>query len=278
VIWTEFGFGDEIMFARFAQTFKHHFEAETVSIVCQKPLLKLFKTIPSVDLVVSEEDVKGLPKHHYWVFPHSIPVYYSLEKCGIPAPIPYFNIPMRDIKEVNKFLPAKVSHRMRVGLVTRGSPTHENDKSRSIANLSELQELFQIPGIDWIDIQKELPIKDCEQIPALQHVSLVHVGGQMKDFMQTAAVCAQLDLLICVDTAVAHLAGALNVPVWLMLPFQVDWRWGIHTSESPWYPSIKIFRQENFRNWANVVEEIHLALCQKLRHMSFSLEDSRINE
>lgn len=267
VIWTEFGFGDEIMFARFAEVFKQDYEAAKVSIVCQKPLWALFKTMPKVDAVVSEEDVDKLPSHDFWVFPHSIPVHYSLEKNSIPSSKTYFEVSKEDLDKSKNLLPVKAAGRIRVGLVTKGAPTHENDQLRSISGLVELQELFQIPGIDWIDLQKGIPLGGFDQISLPKDTSVTHLGEQLTDFMQTGAICSQLDLVICVDTSVAHLAGALNVPVWLMLSTCVDWRWGVNQSQSPWYPSMTIFRQENIGDWSNVVKDIHLGLCQKLRQV-----------
>ena len=128
VIWTEFGFGDEIMFARFASVFREEYKASSVSIVCQGALVSLFKTLANVDLVVSEEDADQLPPHDYWVFPHSIPVHHSLESGGIPSQTPYFEIPIKLLDMANSLLPAKSNGRIRVGFVSKGNATHENDR------------------------------------------------------------------------------------------------------------------------------------------------------
>ena len=268
VIWTEFGFGDEIMFARFASVFKNYYGAAKVSIVCQAPLLALFKTLLDIDLVLSEEMIDQLPEHDYWVFPHSIPVHYSLEENPIPAPIPYFQVPKIALDNIEGWLPPKNAARIRVGLVSKGSPTHENDELRSVASLDQFQELFQIPGIDWVDLQKDSH-SGFSQINLPKNISVVHLGGRLTDFMQTGAICSQLDLVICVDTSIAHLAGALNVPVWLMLPTFADWRWGVCTSSSPWYPSVQIFRQKQIGDWTNVIWDIRLGLCEKLREIAY---------
>ncbi len=267
VIWTEFGFGDEIMFARFVSVFKKHYHAKIVSIVCQTPLLSLFKSLIDVDLVLGEHEIEQLPIHDFWVFPHSIPVHYSLEQNRIPAAIPYFRISENDLSQAKLLLPTKKSDRLRVGFVSRGNSTHENDKLRSIADLNEFSELFRLPWIDWIDLQKGIPSGGFNEIVLPKDLKITHLGEQLADFMQTGAVCAQLDLLISVDTSVAHLAGALNLPVWLMLPTYTDWRWGVNQSNSSWYPSMRIFRQQQIGQWASVVSEIRDALCERLQKL-----------
>ena len=141
---------------------------------------------------------------------------------------------------------------------------------RSIQDLSEFQELFQLAGIDWVDLQKGVFLGGFDQIRLPKNSSVVHLGEKLVDFMQTGAICMQLDLLICVDTSIAHLAGALNIPTWLMLPTYTDWRWGLDPSKSSWYPSIKIFRQDQIGRWANVVQSMRNDLREKLLEISLS--------
>lgn len=265
VIWTEFGFGDEIMFARFAKVFKERYSASKISIVCQKPLFSLFKSLDCIDLVVEESKVDLLPVHDYWVFPHSIPLHYSLEKNGIPNSIPYIQT---SVKRVKKALPLQKNRslgRLRVGIAYKGNPTHENDRFRSIFDLSVLLPLLELPGIDWVDLQKDVGSGGLEDLSLPSEVSLIHVGSGLKDFEQTAAICKQLDLVICVDTSIAHLAGAIGIPVWLLLPTFADWRWGVTQHTTPWYPNMRIFRQEHLGDWGPVVRNLEIALCEKLR-------------
>ena len=268
VIWTEFGFGDEIMFARFADVFKRHYHAAKVSIVCQKPLASLFNALPGVDAIFADQEAAQVPKHDFWVFPHSIPVHYSLEKNGIPALVPYLKIPEAELNQVQTWLPLRKAGRLRVGLVSRGSASHENDQVRSIADLNVLKDLFELPGIDWIDLQKDVPLGGFDHIELPKNTSITHLGGRLTDFMQTGAICAQLDLLISVDTSIVHLAGALNIPVCLMLPTFSDWRWGVHQINSLWYPNTQIFRQEHIGQWAGIVNEIRAMLCDRLRELN----------
>jgi tetratricopeptide (TPR) repeat protein len=270
VIWTEFGYGDEIMFARFGAIMKRHYQAKKVSIVCQAPLVRLFKTVLGVDDVFSDEQVADIPAHDFWVFPHSIPVHYSLEKFGVPNEVPYLRLQKDATSKAATLLPKKLKGRMRVGIVYRGNPTHENDALRSIHNLKVLQDLFEIPGIDWVNLQKkvetnELPKSDLKDIKLPENISILHLGDDLGDFLETATICSQLDLLISVDTSVAHLAGALNIPTVLMLPTFADWRWGVDQVNSVWYPSITIYRQKLAGDWHGVVVEIRTLLCKKLR-------------
>ena len=266
VIWTEFGLGDEIMFARFATILKS-LGAAFVTLVCQKPLVKLFQGLIDVDMAVSVEEVEGLKTHDYWVYPHSIPVYYSLEKYGVPQLSPYIKLDPALAKRASKMLPKKRPLRLRIGLVCRGNPTHENDQLRSIFNLRSIAELLKISGIDWIILQKDQYDQlesEFKELPFYESLSIHFVGSSLQDFVDTAGVCMQLDLLISVDTSVAHLAGALGIDAYLLLPAITDWRWGINQPHSDWYPNMELFRQNIIGNWDAPVKEISQKLTQKL--------------
>jgi len=147
--------------------------------------------------------------------------------------------------------------RPRVGVVWAGRPDHARDRERSIA-FAQLSELFAIRDVDWISVQ---------QGPAASAAvgSSIRVPpGELRDFHETAALVHNLDLLITVDTAVAHLAGAMGKPVWILLPYIPDWRWLLDRSDSPWYPSVRLFRQRADGGWPGVMREVDVqlrALC-----------------
>jgi len=272
VIWTEFGFGDEIMFARFAKVFKG-MGARSISIVCQEPLVRLFEYVDGVDKVISTDNVTLLESQDYWVFPHSIPVHYSMGQNGVPAGHPYITLNSDD-KEERIEMPSKKIGRLRVGLVYRGNPTHENDKLRSIFTLDVMQDLFALPNLDWVVLQKD----DTRQIEEdfkftthLSNISVSFVGHSFDDFLDGAKVCSKLDLIISVDTAIAHLGGAIGVPVLLMLPTFSDWRWGVLGISSEWYPKTTIFRQVHTGDWSNVITDIKNNLLERLRAMNFEI-------
>ena len=260
-IWTEFGLGDEIMFARFASQFKD-LGASLVALVCQTPLVALMAGLTDVDLVVSSsqaENNKRIKDLDYWVFPHSIPAYYSLNKFGIPQKLPYIEVSTETIENAALKLPTKKVNRLKVGLAYQGNPTHENDGLRSIFDLMSLAPIFKIQGIDWVILQNdnlEKITSDLKVIDDLKQTSLTIVGDKLGDMLDTAAICTQLDLVVSVDTAVAHLAGALNIPVFLLLPTFCDWRWGIDQTISSWYPKTEIFRQHITGVWNVPVERV----------------------
>jgi tetratricopeptide (TPR) repeat protein len=140
----------------------------------------------------------------------------------------------------------------RVGLVWRGSPTHANDHQRSLA-LPLL--LAHLPlGGNYVSLQKEVPP---EEVTALQsHVELLHLGTALTDFALTASLVACLDLVLCVDTAVAHLAGAMGKETWVLLPYVPDWRWQLERGDSPWYPSMRLYRQTRQGDWSGPLQAV----------------------
>ena len=145
-----------------------------------------------------------------------------------------------------------------IGLVWAGNPAHPNDRLRSIV-LAELAGLFSLPGIGWHSVQKQ--VGDADRA-ALSASPLVDHGALLTDFAETAALVSELDLVITVDTAVAHLAGALGRPVWILLPAIADWRWGNRSTETDWYPTARLFRQSE-DGWAAVLRQVAAALQQR---------------
>jgi hypothetical protein len=145
---------------------------------------------------------------------------------------------------------------LRVGLVWSGNPAHANDRNRSIP-FTELTPLLH-QGIEFVGLQREVRPADeaaLAGVPAIENL-----GPALKDFADTAALVASLDLVISVDTSVAHLAGALGKPVWVMLPYAPDWRWLLDRDDSPWYPTMRLFRQTAAGDWKGVVARIADAL------------------
>jgi len=149
---------------------------------------------------------------------------------------------------------------LRVGLVWKGSAGFENDSQRSLPSLATLLPLAQVAGVSFVSLQKGAGENEAAQPPA--GFSLTAVGADIQDFADTAALLDQLDLLISVDTVVAHLAGAMGKPVWLLLPdYLTDWRWLTERSDSPWYPGVmRLFRQPAGGGWEPVVQALVPAL------------------
>ena len=140
---------------------------------------------------------------------------------------------------------------MKVGLVWAGNPEHGNDKNRSIS-LAQFAPLPAVEGVTFFSLQKGPEAKQGQSPPT--GMSLVNWAGELIDFADTAAMIANLDLVISVDTAVVHLAGAMGKPVWVMLPKKADWRWMRGTENSPWYPTARLFWFDG--TWERVLERI----------------------
>jgi hypothetical protein len=144
----------------------------------------------------------------------------------------------------------------RIGLCWAGRPQYHNDATRSVA-LERLRPLTSVAGVEWVSLQKQ--VRDSDRA-ALSASSVLPLGEGLEDFSDSAALISLLDLVISVDTAVAHLAGALGRPVWLLLPFSPDWRWLLDRDDSPWYPTARLFRQASPEGWTELVQRVVEAL------------------
>jgi ADP-heptose:LPS heptosyltransferase len=159
-------------------------------------------------------------------------------------------------------LPAKT--KPRIGAVWSGRSAHKNDHIRSI----EMEQFLPIFKTDahWICLQKEVSEKDHMVLENLGHVAFF--GDDLRDFSDTAALLDLMDLVITVDTSIAHLAGAMGKPVWILLPYNPDWRWLLDRDDSPWYPSARLFRQRQIGNWADVINQV---VKERARRQSMDL-------
>ena len=243
VIYPEQGFGDYIQFARYAPMLKDR-GVSCLTFVCDQPLKALLETMEGIDAVIT--DLSPIPPHDYWSFPLSLPLFFGTTVATIPATLPYIHALPERVGRWQDCLPQKG---LRVGLVWKGSPGHKNDVNRSLPGLATLAPLWSVPGVTFISLQKGQGEAEAMQPPAEQ--PLINLGSDIRDFADTAAIMAQLDLVICVDTAVAHIAGAMGKPCWVLLPaFGTDWRWLLDRPDSPWYPEVmRLFRQSKKDNW-----------------------------
>jgi len=157
-------------------------------------------------------------------------------------------------------LPVTPPGNLKVGLAWAGNPDFLDDAIRSIP-LEQFAKMLGIGGVSFFSLQREIPARD-EQF--FRASPLINVMASAKDFADTAAIVAQLDLVISADTAVAHLAGALGKPVWTLLPRPADWRWLLHRTDTPWYPLMRLFRQAKTGDWLPVLIEVAAAL-ERLR-------------
>ncbi len=254
LVWQEQGFGDEIQFCRYLPLLKEQ-GVLRLTLVCKRPLKALMATLAGVDaLFAADEAGAAMGAHDYWTFPLSIPLHCRTRVDSIPARIPYLRaMPER----LAKWSPRLDLGRFNVGLVWKGNPGHHNDAFRSLPAVTLLAPLWSVPGVRFFSLQKgggEAELGD--HLPAGQ--PMAHLGADLADFADTAAIVAQLDLVISVDSAVAHLAGALGKACWLLLPaYRSDWRWLEARSDSPWYPGIiRLFRQPADEDWTAPIAEL----------------------
>jgi hypothetical protein len=154
-----------------------------------------------------------------------------------------------------------VKYRPRIGLVWSGNPALENGHNRSI-KLKSLLQLLDV-GATFVSLQKDIRPDDATVLK--DRNDLLQFGDKLKDFSDTASLIANLDLVISIDTSVAHLAGALARPVWVLLPFLADWRWLLDRDDSPWYPTARLFRQHTAGDWSGVIDHVGVELVKRLR-------------
>jgi Flp pilus assembly protein TadD len=252
VIALEAGQGDMIQFCRYAALLKAR-GAARIAVVCHPALRRLFTTLTGIDEVYAFDGAVPVEGWDYWTHPMRLPALFGTELASIPSSIPYLLAEPELLRHWHGLLPQQG---LRVGLAWKGNPDFENDADRSLPSLSTLAPLGGAPA-HFVSLQKG-PGEE-EAPPA--GMTLHAIGPQLRDFADTAAVIANLDLVISVDTAVAHLAGALGKPCWLLLPdYRCDWRWMTERSDTPWYPSMRLFRQSGAGDWTAVIDAVRRAL------------------
>jgi len=240
LIYSEQGMGDAIQFIRYIDLIAK--QAEKIIVQCPRVLKKLFSSIPQIHEIVMPEEL--LPVFDFYTPLMSLPYLLKTDLNSIPANTPYLTAPA---SASFAFLMDKT--KFNIGLVWAGNSTHKNDKNRSI-DISQFQSILQLESVQFYSLQTGKQRADLQKIKA--HHAIIDFGEKFANFADTAAVIQELDLIICVDTSVAHLAGALNKPVWVLLPFVPDWRWLMETEKSPWYPSMRLFRQPAIADWESV--------------------------
>jgi tetratricopeptide (TPR) repeat protein len=248
------GLGDTLQFARFLPACKERSEARVV-FRCQPPLRRLFDGHSGVDeLSTSEQPPPAFDQH---IPLASLPGLFGVMIDQVGRGVPYLRQPVTVPESISELIANGHASR-RVGLVWQGNPRQARDIVRSCP-LEKLLPLLEIPGIHVCSLQADTVGRS--QLAASPAAGrLPDVGRLLKDFADTAAVLQRLDLLITVDTAIAHLAGALGRPVWTLLCHTPDWRWHLDRSDSPWYPTMRLFRQPEWGDWQSVVEQIRTAL------------------
>jgi tetratricopeptide (TPR) repeat protein len=253
LLHAEQGLGDAIQFVRYAPLVKAR--GATVIVECPGPLMSLLASCPGVARVVGRGD--RLPPFDVQASLLSLPGIFHTSLEDIPAIVPYL---FAEPGLVERWREEWGAGGWKIGLAWRGNPNHANDRARSFP-LAFLQPLAGLPDVRLFSLQKGAGVVELQQ--AAGRFSVTELGSRLSNFMDTAAVTKSLDLVIACDTAMAHLAGALGVPVWVALPFHPDWRWLLDRADSPWYPTARLFRQPRPGDWGSVFREMEaqLRLC-----------------
>lgn len=242
------GLGDTLQFVRYVPLVAQR--GGKVILACQEPLLRLLRRVAGVEKVVVMGE--SLPMFDVQAALLSLPHAFGTTLDTIPDSVPYLVASKRHCF----LLSAPIEPCLKVGLVWGGNPEHTHDRDRSCP-LSAFQPILTTPQVAFYSLQKG-PHRTA--LTALPESSIQDLNDRLGDFADTATAIAQLDLVITVDTAVAHLAGAMGKPVWILLSFAPDWRWLMQRNDSPWYPTARLFRQTRRQDWDGVCHQVAVVL------------------
>jgi len=252
------GYGDTIQFARYIPMAAER--CQELILGCSAEMGPLLANLPGVSQYCHRWD--DVPGHAAHCRLSSLPYLFHTRLDTIPSRIPYLSTnPVRVTHwraRLDATLPRGVK---RIGLAWAGRPTHPNDRRRSLG-LAQLAHLAEAGPAAFVSLQKPMPARDLEIIQRFP--GMMDFSEELADFGETAALIENLDLIITVDTAIGHLAGALGKPAWILIPKAADWRWMLDRDDSPWYPSIRLFRQQRSGDWDVPLDRLRSALRDEL--------------
>jgi hypothetical protein len=250
LLYAEQGFGDTIQFSQLIPEVVRR--GGRLMLGCRRDLTALLGRLPGVELCLPQPGPVPGDFSVHCTLP-SLPLALGTNLATIPARASYLSADPAKIAKWKDRL--KNDGRRRIALVWAGRPTHADDMNRSIA-LTRLAPLATAPKVQWFSLQKGPSAARVLEFPA----PIIDWTAELNDYDDTAALAANMDLIISVDTSVAHLAGALGKPTWVLIPFVPDWRWLLNRSDSPWYPMMRLFRQPNIGDWESVAAQVAGAL------------------
>ena len=253
-IYGEQGFGDNLQFARYVPMLAKR--GARVILGCRPELLRLFKGCLDVEKLISTADPVPTFDCHCPVA--SLPLAFATELNSIPASVPYLKADPALVQAWAEKLGPRHAD-LRIGLAWAGNPDFQDDRRRSLT-LTQLSPLADAHNVIFYSLQKGHAASQLATPP--RGMKINDLGCELTDFADTAAAMSSLDLIVTTDTSVAHLAGALGLPVWVMLQYVPAWRWLIDREDSPWYPTMKLFRQRVFGDWAEVIDRVAKSLGQ----------------
>ena len=246
MLYPEQGLGDTLQFLRYVPLVARR--AARVFVSIHPTLAPVLPALPGNVTVL--DDGAAIPPFDLHCPLLSLPLAFGTELATIPSGLRCVAPPERITHWEKRLAPRR---RKRVGLAWAGSAAHKDDRNRSIA-LARLLPVLDVPETDFVSLQRDL--RPGDDAVLREYPQVVHHGAELADFADTAAIIGLLDLVVTVDTSVAHLAAAMGKPVWLMLPFRPDWRWLLDRDDSPWYPTVRLFRQPSAADWDSVVARI----------------------
>ncbi len=258
LLHAEQGLGDAIQFIRYLPLVQRR--GGKIILECHGKLRRLLQPMAGGCQIVTRG--QPLPAFDLHCPLLGLPRVFQTNLASIPKTVPYLQADAEDAERWRQRL-ANHSPAVNVGLAWAGSPIHQNDRNRSI-KLAKLAALGRASGVRFFSLQKGEAAAESKTPPA--GMELVDWTEELNDFADTAALVANLELVIAVDTAVAHLAGAMGKPVWTLLPIFPDWRWLLEREDSPWYPSMRLFRQSSWGDWDSVVTRVVEALSQWIKN------------
>lgn len=255
LLYSEQGLGDTLQFCRYVKPVAEL--GARVILEVQKPLETLLTGLAGVSQVVARGGV--LPAFDYQCPLLSLPLAFKTRLESIPVATRYVRADAARVAQWRARLPSDA--RPRIGLMWSGNAMNRRDRYRSVA-LAEL--IRYLPaGFHYVSLQKEVRESDAPTLRS--NAELLNFADDQQDFSDAAALCACMDLVISVDTSVAHLSGALGRETWILLPFSPDWRWLLDRVDSPWYPAVKLYRQERIDDWSGVLRRVSADLSRKFR-------------
>ncbi|MGA9071523.1 MAG: tetratricopeptide repeat protein [Terracidiphilus sp.] len=254
LLHAEQGLGDTIQFSRYLSMVVAR--GGRVILQIQQPTLRLMESLPVVRAGHAELLPLGarLPEFDCECPLMTLPSVFRTTVETVPWPGAYLEAnPALVTEKMNQFPAQPFPHKLRVGLAWAGNPNYKADRLRSV-KLNTLLPLLRIPGVTWISLQKGPSAEELSALPA--DLNIRDGSSRDRDLAETAALVATLDLVITTDTCIAHLAGAMAKPVWILLPHLADWRWMQQTQTTPWYPTARLFRQNAPGDWPGVLERV----------------------
>ena len=250
------GYGDTIQFCRYIPLVAER--CQEVILGCSIEMLSLLKRIPGV--AHAHHRWNEIPGHAAYSRLSSLPGLFHTAQNTIPTGIAYLTPdPARVAAWAERFSAQIPQGIKRIGLAWSGRPTHPNDRRRSL-RLRDLASIGAVEGHAFVSLQKPFPSPDVDAVQ--QFRGMVDISSSLTDFDETAAIIANLDLVITVDTSIGHLSGAIGKPVWILLSKASDWRWLIDRDDTPWYPSARLFRQQHPGVWAPVIASVATVLSE----------------